>query len=355
MSDLAEQLKAKAQKEEAATEETAAPTKKSGVDNVGLDLGTSYVVTSVIEDGELKQSSIRSAFLELEAKESTMKMLKKLGHAYMQTGNKAFLIGEPAIELGNLFSEEIQRPMNKGVLSPSEKEAITVMRMLIKESLKDIAGSNTKVVYSSPADPVDGSFSTLYHQNLMKEILEGDLGVEAVPMNEAHALGYSELQDDGFTGLCFSFGAGMVNAVLSYAGIDAVSFSISKGGDWIDANAAQARGTTAGQMQQIKETGTDLHNPQTPDEQAIAIYYKQLIKEAIVEFNKRFTGSADAPKLTKPIPVVVAGGTSKANGFLDVFKDMVEKEGFPFEVKEIRQAQKPLHAVSEGLLLAAME
>lgn len=325
---------------------------------VGLDIGTSYVVSAAIEDAKknsVNYSLIRSAFLNLEPNTRTRKMLQNLKHAYIETEDKLYLVGDPAIDLANIFSEEVKRPMHKGVLSPSEKDAIQVMRLLIKEVLKDIVGPDTVVAYSSPADPVDGSFNTIYHRDLMQSILKNDLGVaKAIPMNEAHALGYAELSDDMYTGLCFSFGAGMVNAVLSYAGMDTLNFSISKGGDWIDKNAALSRGLTASQMQAKKEEGVNILAPKTPDEQAISIYYRALITEAITSFNERFATATDRPQLNKPIPVVIAGGTTLASGFEELFKQVVSENPLPFTVKEIRAADDRLRAVAQGLLLAAM-
>jgi len=321
---------------------------------VGLDIGTSFVVSAFSKGDKVATNILRSAFLELPPDTRTRKMLENLKHSYIETDDALYLVGEPAVGLANLFSSEVKRPMSKGVLSPKEQDAIKVMRLLIKEVLKDLVAPGTVVAYSSPADPVDGSFSTLYHQSLMKDILETDLGCTALALNEAHALGYAELSDDMYTGLCFSFGAGMVNAVLSYAGIDALKFSIPKGGDWIDHNAALSRGITASQMQVKKEEGTNLMSPSTPDEQATAIYYRALISEAVDSFNNRFKNAQDKPQLTTPIPVILAGGTSKANGFLELFKSIVEEKGFPFEIKEIRPAKEPLRAVAEGLLMAAI-
>jgi|CXWL01.1.fsa_nt_gi hypothetical protein len=336
---------------------TAKQPKKDGAKFVGIDIGTNFVVSAVEEnEAKTKYSIIRSAFLQLERITRNIKVLKNLEHAYIDTGDKLFLVGDPAVDLANMFTEEVKRPMKKGVLAPSEKDAIEVMRLLIKEVLKDVAGPGSVVAYSSPADPVDGSFNTLYHRDLMQNILLKDVGVaKAIPMNEAHALSYAELSDDGYTGLCFSFGAGMVNAVLSYAGMDAVKFSISKGGDWIDQNAAMSRGTTASQMQVKKEEGVDILNPKTPDEQAIAIYYRALITEAVDSFNKMFKDAEKTIQVKKPIPVVIAGGTSLAGGFIDLFKQIVKEKGFPLPIKEIRPARDALRSVAEGLLIAAME
>ena len=324
---------------------------------VGIDIGTNFVVSAVEEnEAKTKYSMIRSAFLQLDRSTRNVKMLQNLGHAYIDTGDKLFLVGDPAVDLANMFSEEVKRPMKKGVLSPSEKDAIEVMRLLVKEVLKDIVGPTTIVAYSSPADPVDGSFNTLYHKDLMQSILLKDVGVaKAVPMNEAHALSYSELSNDGYTGLCCSYGAGMVNMVLSYAGMDAVKFSISKGGDWVDQNAAMSRGKTASQMQVIKEDGVDILNPKTPDEQAISIYYRSLITESIESFNKMFKNSDKPIQVKNPIPIVIAGGTSLAGGFVELFKQVVSEKGFPLPVKEIRKARDQLRSVAEGLLISAMD
>lgn len=322
---------------------------------VGLDIGTAFIVSAYEAEGAVKYKTIRSAFLELPSDTKTRKMLEKLNHAFIDTKDKLFLVGDPAVGLANIFSQEVKRPMHKGVLAPHEKDAIDVMRLLIKEVLKDIVDANTTVVYSSPADPADGSFSTLYHRDLMKSILEKDLGVKAIPMNEAHALAYSELSDDGFTGLCCSYGGGMVNSVLTFAGIDALKFSISKGGDWIDENAARSRGITAAQMQAKKEEGVDILKPSSPDALAISIYYRALITEAVESFNQRFKNATDKPQLTNPIPVVIAGGTSQAEGFLDLFKEIVKEKGFPFEIKDIYRAEDALRSVAQGLLLAAMD
>ena len=59
--------------------------------------------------------------------------------------------------------------------------------------------------------------------------------------------------------------------------------------------------------------------------------------------------------LPDEVPVIVSGGTSKAKGFLELFKGIVEAdEDIPFDIKEIRYADDPLTAVAEGLLIKAI-
>jgi len=49
----------------------------------------------------------------------------------------------------------------------------------------------------------------------------------------------------------------------------------------------------------------------------------------------------------------VAGGTSKAKGFVDMFAAKLKENDFPLPVKEVRHAADPLHAVARGCLIAA--
>jgi len=53
----------------------------------------------------------------------------------------------------------------------------------------------------------------------------------------------------------------------------------------------------------------------------------------------------------------VSGGTSKAGGFLEFFKEVFEekRKKFPIEISEIRAAKEPLDAVARGLLVQAMQ
>ena len=59
------------------------------------------------------------------------------------------------------------------------------------------------------------------------------------------------------------------------------------------------------------------------------------------------------PKFKNPLPVVIAGGTSRPKGFVDLFKKKLDENGFPLPVKEVRHANDPLHAVARGCLIAA--
>ena len=54
-----------------------------------------------------------------------------------------------------------------------------------------------------------------------------------------------------------------------------------------------------------------------------------------------------------PLPVVIAGGTSQAKGFVELFAKKLAENEFPLPIKEVKHANDPLHAVARGCLIAA--
>ena len=64
------------------------------------------------------------------------------------------------------------------------------------------------------------------------------------------------------------------------------------------------------------------------------------------------------PNFTEPLPIVLAGGTSQAQGFVEQFERILQERNqgdkiLPFIVKEVRAAKIPLRAVSRGCLIAS--
>ena len=115
---------------------------------------------------------------------------------------------------------------------------------------------------------------------------------------------------DDFTGIGCSFGGGMVNVCVSYKTIPALTFSVARGGDWIDSNAANVLGMPSSKATFIKESGMDIRNPKGREEEAIAIYYRNLISYTLTNIKNRFQMGKDMPSFNEPVDIVCAGGTS---------------------------------------------
>ena len=65
------------------------------------------------------------------------------------------------------------------------------------------------------------------------------------------------------------------------------------------------------------------------------------------------TNHKSLPKFKDPLKVVIAGGTSQANGYVEMFEKMLKDNNFPLPVKEVVHANDPLHDVAKGCLIAA--
>ena len=138
-------------------------------------------------------------------------------------------------------------------------------------------------------------------------------------------------------------------------GIPVFAFSLSRGGDWIDSHAAKHTDETSNVVTAIKERGEfDLYQPSTGIEKAISIYYDALLTYVVEQFKELYerTPKKKLPNVMDPLPIVIAGGTSLAKGFVERLRELTS-EGFPVPISEIRHAEEPIFAVSNGLYEAA--
>jgi hypothetical protein len=328
---------------------------------VGLDIGTAFLAAARQEGGQVSVSSVRDAFLDIEAEASVLNMLKMSNVSYVQEGDTIYIVGEPALSVANLLKREARRPLSQGVISAGELDAERMLVILLKSILSKPTVEDEKVFFSVPAKAIDRDMDVIYHEAMFKKIIES-FGYKAKSMNEAAAIVYANAAAEGFTALASSFGAGMVNTALVYKTMVGMAFSTSKSGDWLDQSAAKAVGTTATRIMAIKERGIDLLNPQAGEpktlreREALVVYYKSLIHGVISGIKKEFRKDNSSIELPDGIPWVISGGTSLAKNFLEFFKKEFEKERatFPINISEIRLAKDQLNDVCKGLLIAAM-
>jgi hypothetical protein len=251
-----------------------------------------------------------------------------------------------------MFGNEVRRPMQHGFLSPGEQDAIPMMRFIIHRLLGDPSVAGEQVCFCIPAASIDKENDTVYHEGIVSGILR-KLGYTPDPMNEAHAVVYSSLAEQEFTGIGISCGGGMFNVCVAYKTIPAITFSVARGGDWIDDHVAKVMGIPKVRATAIKEADVDLMNPKSREEEAIVLYYRNLISYVLTNLRQRFVLARDVPQFTEPVEVVVAGGTSLIGGFVEVFAEELQKADLPIPVMGVRRADDALAAVVRGCLIAA--
>ena len=321
----------------------------------GLDVGTANLLgVAGTTDGNLLVKRERNAFLEIPTQfVGNREMLTKLRVPYVQFRDRLFVLGDAAFNLANMFGREVRRPMQHGFLAPGEQDAIPMMRFIIHRLLGDPAVENEPVCFCIPAASIDRDNDTVYHEGIVSGILR-KLGYAPTPMNEAHAVVYSSLADREFTGIGISCGGGMFNVCVAYRTIPAVTFSVSRGGDWIDEHVAKVMGLSRTRATDIKEAeGLNLTDPRSREEEAVVLYYRNLIEYVLRNLAKRFALAPDVPSFTDPVEIVLAGGTSLVGGFVEVFAQELKKVEFPLKVASVRRSEDALTAVVRGCLIAA--
>ena len=329
--------------------------------NVGLDVGTSYIVLAKQDGENVVYKDFRDAFYIIKPSTPVAtKMIEKglSGKIFIKDADNSFiLLGKDAIEKAIERNDTAKRPMYRGVVSSKEKDAKRILSFILNEVVGQSSEPNEKLVFCVPAQPVDqedDDFDVGYHEDVIKTILK-DSGYEARSINEAEALCYAELSDFDYTGIGISCGAGMTNICVMLNGEPTVVFSTTKSGDWVDRMTSVATGEKDSVVQAEKEGG-GFTIGQPNDSvmlSAISAYYERLIDYTTKQLSGALSNHKLLPKFKNPLTIVIAGGTSQASGYVDYFAVKLKDNHFPLEIKEVKHAADPLHAVAKGCLIAS--
>lgn len=329
----------------------------------GLDVGTSFIVLSQkVAHDTIKYKDFRDAFYIIKPTNPiASKMIEKglSGRVFVKDTDGSFIIlGKDAIEKALEKNESANRPMYRGIVSPREKDSKKILSFILKEVVGKPSEPNEKIVFCVPAQPIDQEnedFDVSYHEDVVKSVLSS-CGYFPRSINEAEALCYGELEADDYTGIGLSWGAGMVNTCIMLNGESILTFSTTKSGDWIDHMSAIAVSEPDGIVQLEKENGKFKVGANNPNRilSAVSAYYERLIDYTTKQLVVALSESKSLPKFKKPLSIVVAGGTSQADGFVEMFEKKLKENNFPLQIKSVKQADDPLHAVSKGCLIASI-
>jgi hypothetical protein len=321
---------------------------------LGLDIGTSRIVLAN-GGGASKTSSQLNEFLTVPYSKMTESILKQRKIAYLKNSSELFVYGNDAETFAEVFNTTPRRPMHLGVLNAQEVMSQQIIKSIIQMVLPR-SSKNELMCFSVPAasghDVTDANL--VYHEAVLKAYLES-LGYQAKGVNEGLAVVFAELESENFTGIGISCGGGMCNVCVSFLSVPVLSFSITKAGDYIDANAAQAVGEGQTKVRLVKEESLNLSSdPKDKIDGALHIYYEDVLQSLIARLTEEFENSSNIPKLDRGLPIVLSGGTSKPKGFLQRFEKLLGESEFPIPISEVRLASNPLAATAQGCYVAAM-
>jgi hypothetical protein len=79
-----------------------------------------------------------------------------------------------------------------------------------------------------------------------------------------------------------------------------------------------------------------------------------MLQTLVAALKSAFQVARNIPKLSKPVPLVLSGGSALPKGFRERFEKILRETDFPLELSEIRMASNPLTATAKGALVAAL-
>jgi len=328
-------------------------TEATRTEAIGLDVGTSRIVTARQSKDEIRYDAQLNAFVGIPYSKMTANVLKQEAVPHAVEGDQILVHGNESERFADLLNQDVRRTMTKGVLNPGEPESVRLIREIVK-MLTGPAEKGQKVYFTVPAAPLGAEEDLTYHDATLRQML-GEMGFEAKSINEGLAVVYAELESTNYTGIGVSCGGGLCNVSFAYLSVPILSFSIPKAGDFIDASAASVTGEKPNRVRIQKEQSFFMNGHfESKLQQVLTVYYEDMIQALVAGLKKAFEGARNVPKLGRPVPLVLSGGTATPKGFRERFETVLRGSGFPIEISEIRMAGDPLTSTAKGALVAAL-
>lgn len=148
-------------------------------------------------------------------------------------------------------------------------------------------------------------------------------------------------------------GAGMINVCYAMYGNPIFQFAIVNSGDWIDKQAAKATNESPTFINKEKTKVDLLAQPQNLVERAIQTQYRLMIEKTVNGIKEGLASAKQSVKSEHPVDFVVAGGTSLAKGFTEIFSETLKQANLTIPVGDVIRPAEPLYCVAKGALLAA--
>lgn len=320
---------------------------------IGLDVGTSRIVAARQSEDEIRYATQLNAFVAIPYSKLTENALRMESVPHSIEGSEILVHGNESERFADLLKRDVRRTMARGVLNPDEPDNVKLIRE-ITSILTGRIDKGQKLTFTVPAAPLGAEDSLTYHEATIRRVLS-DMGFDATSINEGLAVVYAELESTNYTGIGISCGGGLCNVCLSYLAVPVLSFSIPKAGDFIDASAAAVTGERPNRIRLLKEQSFFMNGHfENKLQEVLSVYYDDMIDALVGSLRNAFERARNLPKLIRPIPLVLSGGTAAPRGFKERFESKLRVSDFPVALSEVRMAANPLTTTAKGALVAAL-
>ncbi|MEE9556217.1 MAG: hypothetical protein V3V76_03065, partial [Candidatus Adiutricales bacterium] len=347
---------------EASQKPTVSEEKESGEEAdspegpVGLDIGTSHIIAAENRVNHIHTVKQLNAFFTMPRSKFARIVLDQQDIMYFENDDLFYIIGFSADNFANMFSMSTRRPIKNGLLSPNEKEGLTIVQAVVETLIQKPKKFGEKICVVVPGVPIDGAGpgAVVYHESVLKMFLS-QMGYSPLSINEGMAIVLSELATEDYTGIGISMGGGMCNVCLSYLSFPVITFSMQSAGDYIDEMVGAVIAEPATKIKGIKEEELDLsRDPKDNIHTALHIFYDDLVYKLLNNLQRALTSTDNIPKIAKSIPIVLSGGTALPKGLKNRFNKVLDKIDLPVEISDVRLAEDPINTTAKGALIMAM-
>jgi hypothetical protein len=87
---------------------------------------------------------------------------------------------------------------------------------------------------------------------------------------------------------------------------------------------------------------------------ALTVYHDDVIRTLTNALRTKISSAHQLPKLNRPVPIVLSGGTAMPKGFIERFVTALRTDEFPVRISDVRLSADPLNATARGALMAAL-
>ncbi len=321
---------------------------------IGLDIGTANIVVCNTTPSDQTARLEANAFFTVPSMPNTRGILESKDVRFFERNDRLHIVGNAADEFAHILGGTTRRPMENGLVNLKEDDGIQVIEAILDPLLPEPAHKGQPLWFSVPGSPIDQPGAANFNESIFKTCLKRR-GYAARPINEAMCVVVAELSEQHATGIGISMGGGMCNICFSYLSIPVVTYSIPKGGDFIDQTVGASVGESATVIKGIKEEALDLRiAPRNNVEHGLHAAYDDLFTSLAESLTHVLSGSDNVPRLQQAVPIVLSGGTVLPPGSRERFKAILEDVDMPIAISKVTQARQPLYATAKGAYMMAV-
>jgi len=334
---------------------------------IALDVGTHEFRSLQVGGGRLIARRNRAAYSILEDTEANRGLLRQIGVTFAECEDQLLVFGNDAEKLAQLLRVPCRSLFPNGEF-PSEDPPVRQMIAALMESVVGRAAESGELcAVTLPGCMKSGDDAGHRQRDFVTQLLRLQ-GFQSLELSAPRALVLAELGGDAFTGIGLNFGAGSSQAGLVHRGNLLAQCCVPYAGNWIDLRLARgqqayfwdAQGRKFLNVQETeawkKSFSGSLREPASTREQQFADLHRGMVEFLLREAAMRFRPAMERFAISRPLPMVVAGGTARVPGFRDLVRDVLPTVSFSVPITDVRLAVENDFTIARGgLILAELE